>query len=474
MNCLKDTGLRISGRCSVGRLALALLFLGLVLRSAAPLAEEQPLSPDEARRTVASYRTEDITKLPEQLYYQPTVKAALTDEERIAWLMFNPSAGVAGPEGLCVQLGALTESYDQPFVGYVLKRDDADFLRQHRAEVIERALERLDETGSRYSAFLLGWLEEERALPILRRRFIEARDFYGWESDWPHFLAENQFPHHSGYEKVIVHITGKPLEAMISLTDAEIKRLEKDCAASPHSSEGYAALYILLRLHPESARRIICRVFRTGSPRTRWSYAPCVPDVFEAGLDRSEVVSLLGAPDATVNERAHPDPKRRFAAEILWDTSLMYEGLRRYAENKPLEPVLHVIMRNGKSVAAWCEARFFSCFSEDLLAREEYVPKLLDGLASESADVVELCAEALTSVGKDAVAQAFPTLVEIFCEREDCDIDWDIVKTVEMLGPEARPYFPQLEAHASEAFSPDRLLNAIAAVEDAAASGAQP
>ena len=105
-------------------------------------------------------------------------------------------------------------------------------MEKHRSQVIDIMLVRLRDRGSIEAALVLGYFKEPKALPDLKKWFIESDGFYGWEGGWDE-LNYSQFPSHHCYEEAIKHITGKPINEIIKLTDEQATQLVQEyCQAS--------------------------------------------------------------------------------------------------------------------------------------------------------------------------------------------------------------------------------------------------
>ncbi len=127
---------------------------------------------------------------------------------------------------------------------------DQAFLKTHAGKVRPRMRAALKADGSARAAFVLGLLGDREALPELRKRFLETREFYSWESSLPDVLSAQQYPRHHAYEQAVVAITG-----------AERAALAKRARAGD-----YAALYVLHRDAPQAIAPLIFEVRRRLGP----------------------------------------------------------------------------------------------------------------------------------------------------------------------------------------------------------------
>ena len=173
--------------------------------------------------------------------------------------------------------------------------DDRLFLEKHRSQVIDIMLVCLRDSGSTVAALLLGYFKESKALPDLQKWFIESDSFYGWEGNWNE-LDYYQFPDRHCYEEAIKHITGKPINEVIKLTDEQVMQLVQGYRQAK-SYERRSKLYVLFRLKPHIAREEATRKFRNATKEERFRFCHLMPDLLPRELLLTEVRRLLGEPD---------------------------------------------------------------------------------------------------------------------------------------------------------------------------------
>ena len=222
----------------------------------------------------------------------PIGRRHMTEEERLNFLL-NYKLGmiVGGPEAMEISLNP-REEYERELLS---DNDDRLFLEKHRSQVIDSMLVRLRDRGSTVAALLLGYFKEPRALPDLRKWFIESDSYYGWEGNW-NALCYSQFPDRHCYEEAIKHITGKPIHEVIKLTDEQVTQLvhgyRKERAWGRASK-----LYVLFRLKSHIAREEATRKFRNSTKKERFEFCHAMKDLLPRGLLLTEVRRLLGEPD---------------------------------------------------------------------------------------------------------------------------------------------------------------------------------
>ena len=231
----------------------------------------------------------------------------MAKEDRLQFLLdWKIPMRVGRPEALEIRLDSPKE-YERLFLdGF--PDDDKVFLEKHRSEVVDRMLDRLRDTGSAAAALLLGYFKSAKALVVLQKWFIESESFYGWESSFPDALAYNQFPEHHSYEEAIKHITGKPINKVIQLTEEQVATLVQRYRGG-HIAGSEAALYVLFKLKPDVAREEVFRKFRKVSkaPRDkrfneRFGLSILIKNHFlPKGLLKTEVRKMLGEPDRIQN-----------------------------------------------------------------------------------------------------------------------------------------------------------------------------
>ena len=157
----------------------------------------------------------------------PENRHLLSRAERLHYLLESKVAGMDGPTATDGD-----PADDASFSAY-LDADDLKFLRENAGDVGDRLLRQLKDAGHAGAALLLAWLEDRRALPILRRRYLHDPEFYGWETSFPNPLTAGNYPKKQCYEKAITHLTGKPLKVSVTLRRKEVATLlgRKDSAA---------------------------------------------------------------------------------------------------------------------------------------------------------------------------------------------------------------------------------------------------
>ena len=222
----------------------------------------------------------------------PTGHGHMTEVERLNFLLNYKLAMIVGyPEALDISLNPQKE-YDRELLW-----DKADrlFLEKYRSQVVDIMLVRLRDRGSTLAALLLGYFKESKALPDLQKWFIESHNYYGWEGAWNE-LSYGCYPVHHCYEEAIKHITGKPINAVIKLTDAQVTQLVERYR---HAEFGRGAdkLYVLFRLKPDIAREEAARKFRSATTAERFWFYQMMHDLLPKGLLLTEVRRLLGEPD---------------------------------------------------------------------------------------------------------------------------------------------------------------------------------
>ena len=222
----------------------------------------------------------------------PIGRRHMTEAERLDFLLYYKLAMiVAGPHTLEISLNP-REEFERELLS---DNDDRFFLEKRWSQVVDIMLVRLRDGGSKVAAFLLGYFMEPKALPDLQKWFIETDNFYGWEGNWNQ-LAYNQFPTHHCYEEAIKHITGKPINEVIELTDEQVTQLVQ--AYRQAESYGDASkLYVLFRLKPHIAREEAAWKFRNSTKEERFRFCHLMQDLLPTELLLTEVRRLLGEPD---------------------------------------------------------------------------------------------------------------------------------------------------------------------------------
>ena len=222
----------------------------------------------------------------------PIGRRHMTEAERLIFLLNYKLGMIVGvPEALEISLDPPKE-YERELLS---DNDDRLFLEKHRSQVVDIMLVQLRDRGSTVAALLLGYLKEPKALPDLQKWFIETDHFYGWEGGWDE-LNYYQFPSHHCYEEAIKHITGKPLNEVIKLTDEQVTQLVQEYRQAK-SYDDTSKLYVLFRLKPHIAREEATRKFRNSTKEERFRFCHLMPDLLPKGLLLTEVRGLLGEPD---------------------------------------------------------------------------------------------------------------------------------------------------------------------------------
>ena len=222
----------------------------------------------------------------------PIGRRHMTEAERLNFLL-NYKLGmiVGNPEALEISLDPPKE-YERELLS---DNDDRFFLERHRSQAVDIMLVRLRDSGSKVAALLLGYFKEPKALPNLQKWFIESDDFYGWEGGWDE-LNYYQFPDHHCYEEAIKHITGKPINEVIKLTDEQVTQLVQGYRQA--KSYGQASeLYVLFRLKPHIAREEATQKFRNSTKEKRFRFCHLMKGLLPTELLLTEVRRLLGEPD---------------------------------------------------------------------------------------------------------------------------------------------------------------------------------
>ena len=221
----------------------------------------------------------------------PIGRRHMTEAERLNFLLnYKLAMIVAGPHALEFSLNPQKECEQ-----LLSEKDDRLFLEKHRSQVIDIMLVHLRDRGSKVAALLLGYFKEPKALPDLQKWFIESHNSHGWEGGWNE-LSYGCYPVHHCYEEAIKHITGKPINAVIKLTDVQVTQLVERYR---HAEFGRGAdkLYVLFRLKPDIAREEAARKFRSATTAERFWFYQMMHDLLPKGLLLTEVRRLLGEPD---------------------------------------------------------------------------------------------------------------------------------------------------------------------------------
>ena len=221
----------------------------------------------------------------------PVGRRHMTEEERLNFLLNYKLGMIVGyPEALEISLNPREE-----FERELLSEADQLFLEKHRSQVVDTMLVRLRDGGSTVAALLLGTFKEPKALPYLQKWFIESDSYYGWEGNWNE-LDYYQFPDRHCYEESIKHITGKPINEVIKLTEKQVAQLVQRYRHAK-SYNGESELYVLFRLKPQIALEEATRKFRNLTNEERFRFSHLLRDLLPKGLLQTEVRRLLGKPD---------------------------------------------------------------------------------------------------------------------------------------------------------------------------------
>ena len=221
----------------------------------------------------------------------PIGRRHMTEAERLNFLLnYKLAMIVAGPGGLDISLDP-QEEYEQ----LLSDNDDRLFLEKHRSQVIDIMLVKLRDRGSKVAALLLGYFKEPKALLDLQKWFIETDSFYGWEGGW-NALDYSHFTVHHCYEEAIKHITEKPINEVIKLTDEQVMQLVQGYRQAKSYGDA-SKLYVLFRLKPHIAREEATRKFRNSTKEERFRFCHLMQDLLPTELLLTEVRRLLGEPD---------------------------------------------------------------------------------------------------------------------------------------------------------------------------------
>ena len=222
----------------------------------------------------------------------PIGRKHITEEERLDFLLnYKLSMSVGVPEALEIRMTPQDE-YDRELLS---DDDDKLFLEKCRPQVTDIMLRRLRDRGSTVAALLLGYFKEAKALPDLKKWFLESDFFYGWEGNWSP-INDAHFVHHHCYAEAIEHITGKPIHEAIQLTDEQVTQLVQQYRQAKEY-DGASELYVLFRLKPRIALEEAGRKFRNSTKQERFPLCHAMEELLPKGLLQTEVRRLLGAPD---------------------------------------------------------------------------------------------------------------------------------------------------------------------------------
>lgn len=132
-------------------------------------------------------------------------------------------------------------------------------IQKHRDKAEEYFLKRLETDSPPVVGLILGFIKSQKALKLLRDKFINDRFFYGWEAldhgTEAFYLRDEQYIHHNLYIKAIQQITGKWIGESVTLTKKEEKTLKEQAAKASIKVEDsdqrrkyYNAKWILIKL----------------------------------------------------------------------------------------------------------------------------------------------------------------------------------------------------------------------------------
>jgi hypothetical protein len=224
----------------------------------------------------------------------PIGRRHITEAERFDFLLnYKLSMHVGGPEALDIRLGMRDNEYDRELLP---DNDDKLFLEKYRAQATDIMLLRLRDRGSTVAALLLGYFKEPKALPDLKKWFLESDSFYGWEGNWSPINGAH-FTHHHCYEEAITHITGKPINEAIQLTAKQVAQLVQKYHQEEDEYDRGLELYVLFRLKPHIAREEAAKKFRNSTKQARFPICHAMVELLPNGFLQTEVRRLLGAPD---------------------------------------------------------------------------------------------------------------------------------------------------------------------------------
>jgi hypothetical protein len=234
------------------------------------------------------------------------LRARLTDDERLAFLLaYVLPTRTASVGALDVVLGS-ADSNER-----LADEEDLTLLEAHKDEVAELALAVMERQRPAWAALVLGHLKDSRALPLLRRGFLEVGDRYGWETSRPCPLERGEHPLRWAYEQAIEHITGRPIESFIKLTTPEIWSCSR-------KDDG---LYVLYRLKPEAALEMAASRFRK-TPR-----------------DPAECCTRLELADALAEHLLRPGQSADHLRVLLGRAPTIEGGIWRYPVGETSEPL---------------------------------------------------------------------------------------------------------------------------------------
>ncbi|MCA9521305.1 MAG: hypothetical protein KC609_10045, partial [Myxococcales bacterium] len=204
------------------------------------------------------------------------------------------SAALAGPPTLRQIAAKLSDHVDcdgsrsSTLVEQQLTRDERGFLRRERKRIVPLLVKG---KPSRAAAAILAFLGERHALPTLRRWFLAARWFYGWESNSPSVFAHAQYRDHACFERAILRLAQRKSLAL-RLTPAEIRALVDEYRRRPSQ----APLYLLYRFATHEARTLVLAEMRRGA-RKRDLACLVLHHFLGRGANEATIRRELGQPD---------------------------------------------------------------------------------------------------------------------------------------------------------------------------------
>lgn len=190
----------------------------------------------------------------------------------------------------------------------VFAPEEEAFLRSHRATFVPVLLEWLRRDGDPHAAVVLGWYREAKALPELRRWFVEAPTRYGNMESILHFYLNPRVCHRRYcYEQAIECITGKPLAEAMRLNEPEIadfraRFLAYEHMKDPDLGDPLLGLYMLWRFAPDEAHDAFREMFGRVQGTQRAALAYTAPELFPRGWSKEEMLHHLGEPDRVMED----------------------------------------------------------------------------------------------------------------------------------------------------------------------------
>jgi hypothetical protein len=176
---------------------------------------------------------------------QPVYNAAHSSNELVEWRVWL-STTVYNPDWVDYELN----------IEQVFSSSDLEKLAQYSESIQPLVLDGLKHSGGTHAAFIAGYLQYTKALPILREKLLTLRYPYFWEGSWNYtreddILNDDQYQYHVAYIHAIERITGKAVKDVITLTPTEIQRLRHQANAArieEGQSENYCTKWLLNKL----------------------------------------------------------------------------------------------------------------------------------------------------------------------------------------------------------------------------------